>query len=82
MPELRFRNLDVTPDDPVDQWGFEGILAAIDRGSLRHWRRILDALEADPYGPVSRDLEQAIDAAEDVGVRERMRRALAAARIG
>lgn len=37
MPELKFRNLGVTPDDPVEQWGVEGILAAIDRGSLRYW---------------------------------------------
>lgn len=31
MP-LRFRNIDATPADPVESWGFEGMLAAIDRG--------------------------------------------------
>lgn len=30
---LFFRNLDVTPDDPVEQWGVEGVLAAIDLSS-------------------------------------------------
>lgn len=80
MSELRFRNLTVTPDDPVELWGFEGILAAVDRGSLRYWRRIIDAVERDPDGAVARDLEQVIEVAEDVGVRERMRRALVSAK--
>jgi len=80
MPELKFRNLTVTPDDPVDQWGVEGILAAIDRGTLHHWRKIIDAVAADPDGPVSQDLAEAITIAEDVGVVARMRRALEAAK--
>ncbi len=47
MP-LRFRNIDATPDDPVDQWGFEGMLAAIDRGYARDWRKLVMAVAADP----------------------------------
>lgn len=80
MRTLRFRNLNVSPDDPVEQWGVEGMLAAIDRGSLLHWRRIADAVRADPWGPAANDLEQALDLAEDVGVVATLRRALAQAR--
>lgn len=75
MP-LVFRNIDVSPDDPVEAWGFEGLLAAIDRGTLTHWRRIRRALEADPWGPVSRDLEQALEVAEDRGAVALLRGAL------
>jgi hypothetical protein len=32
MSVLQFRNINATPDDPVEKWGVEGILAAIDRG--------------------------------------------------
>lgn len=76
MPELKFRNLNVTPDDPVEQWGVEGILTAIDRGSLQHWKRILSAVEADPHGPVAMDLAQALELAEDAGVTAYLRRGL------
>lgn len=43
MP-LRFRNIDATPDDPVEAWGFEGMLAAIDRGYATHWRKLVTAV--------------------------------------
>ncbi|BBZ55218.1 hypothetical protein [Mycolicibacterium phocaicum] len=76
MPELKFRNLNVTPDDPVEQWGVEGILTAIDRGSMKHWKRIIAAVTADPDGEVAKDLAQAIELAEDVGVAALMRRLL------
>lgn len=76
MPELKFRNLIVTPDDPVEAWGVEGIATAIDRGSLMHWKRIIAAVTADPHGKVAKDLAQAVELAEDVGVVARMRRLL------
>ena len=37
---LRFRNIDASPDDPVETWPFEGILAAVERGTLPDWRRL------------------------------------------
>ncbi|WP_264631406.1 helix-turn-helix domain-containing protein [Microbacterium hydrothermale] len=45
---LRFRNIDATPEDPVDAWGFEGMLAAIDRGYAVDWRKLIEAVSADP----------------------------------
>lgn len=47
MP-LRFRNIDATPADPVESWGFEGMLAAIDRGYASDWRKLIDALADEP----------------------------------
>ncbi len=80
MSALRFRNVNTTPDDPVEKWGVEGILAAIDRGSLPHWRRIAAAVRADPWGSVGADLELALELAEDVGVAATLRRILGHAR--
>ena len=80
MSSLRFRNLDVDPSAPVAQWGVEGLLAAIDRGSLPDWRRIVSAINADPWGPLASDLSAAIELAEDRGVAVRLSRAINRAR--
>lgn len=77
---LRFRNIDLSPDAPVEQWGFEGLLTAIDRGTLTDWRRIQRAVDADPWGDVAQDLEDALDAAEDIGAAAALREALARSR--
>lgn len=58
---LKFRNLDVTPDDPVELWGVEGILTAIERGGLVDIRRVARAARRDPFGEVAADLEQAVE---------------------
>lgn len=47
MP-LRFRNIEATPDDPVEAWGFEGMLAAIDRGYAVDWRKLIEAVADNP----------------------------------
>ena len=46
---LKFRNITASPDDPVDTWPFEGILAAVERGTLPDWRRLAAAIRADPW---------------------------------
>ncbi len=61
MP-LRFRNIDATPDDPVEEWGFEGMLAAIDRGYAADWRKLIMAVAADPH--LRQVFDEARDAAE------------------
>jgi DNA-binding transcriptional regulator YiaG len=81
MGRLQFRNLTATPDDPVDQWGVEGILTAIDRGSLSHWRRLVAAVRTDPWGPTAADLDQALDLADDAGVAASLRRILTQIRV-
>lgn len=66
---LAFRNLDIDPSAPVEGWGFEGLLAAVDRGEAADWYRIAEAVRRDPWGPVARLLEDEVfEAAEDSGV--------------
>lgn len=77
---LRFRNLTVTPDDPVEEWGTEGLLTAVDRGSLQDWRRIVTAIRLDPFSATAAQLEAALALAEDAGVVTALRRQLTAAR--
>lgn len=73
---LRFRNIDADPSDPVERWGFEGLLAAVDRGDLNDWRRVVVAVRRDPWGDVARHLVDVFKVAEDVGVVAALRRAM------
>ncbi|WP_075204246.1 helix-turn-helix domain-containing protein [Haematomicrobium sanguinis] len=59
---LKFRNIDSNPTDPVEEWGFEGMLAAIDRGFAKDWRKLVDAVRAN--SDLRPTLEEALDAAE------------------
>ena len=79
---LRFRNLDVSSEEPVARWGVEGIVTAIDRGGLQHWRRIADAVRRDPDGPVLADLSEALEIAESSGVTAALRRVVERIRGG
>lgn len=54
---LKFRNIKATPADPIDTWGVEGILAALERGTINHWSRIIAAAKSNPK--VERELLQA-----------------------
>ncbi|MDR2975148.1 MAG: hypothetical protein LBV00_10645 [Propionibacteriaceae bacterium] len=65
---LTFRNLTVTPADPVSQWGVEGLLTAIERGGAQDWGRIMHALDADTTGALRVEVECAITCADpDLG---------------
>jgi len=75
-----FRNIKVTPDDPVEHWGLEGIETALERGSLRYWRRIAAAILADPWGQVARDVEEALAFSRPYGVADLMDRIIEKAR--
>jgi hypothetical protein len=67
---LKFRNIDASPDDPVETWPFEGIVAAVERGTLPDWRRLAAAIRADPWGPVARQLLEAVGLARPYGTTE------------
>lgn len=58
---FEFHNLAVRVGDPVETWGTGGILAALERGTIREWSRIARAVMNDPWGPVARDLEEVIE---------------------
>ena len=67
---LKFRNITASPDDPVDTWPFEGILAAVERGTLPDRRRLATAIRADPWGPVAQQVLEAIRLSRPYGTAE------------
>ena len=67
---LKFRNIVVSPEDPVDAWPFEGILAAVERGTLPDWRRLAQAIYADPWGPVAQQVLEAVKLSHPYGTTE------------
>ncbi|MGH3300233.1 MAG: helix-turn-helix domain-containing protein [Streptosporangiaceae bacterium] len=67
---LKFRNLTTSPDDPVETWPFEGILAAVERGTLPDWRRMATVIQADPWGPVAQQVIEAIRLSRPYGTAE------------
>jgi DNA-binding transcriptional regulator YiaG len=77
---LRFRNITASPDDPVESWPFEGILAAIERGTLPDWRRLAHAIAADPWGPVAQQVLEAIQMSSPYGTAELLAGVVARAR--
>ena len=67
---LKFRNLTASPDDPVETWPFEGIMAAVERGALPDWRRLARVIRADPWGPVAQQVLEAIHLSRPYGTAE------------
>ena len=77
---LKFRNIDASPDDPVETWPFEGILAAVERGTLPDWRRLATAIQADPWGPVAHQVLEAVRLSHPYGTTELLEGVVARAR--
>ena len=77
---LAFRNVNASVDDPVQTWPQEALLAALERGSIGHWRRIARAIEADPWGAVARTIEEILTYSRPYGVAELMEIAIGNAR--
>jgi DNA-binding transcriptional regulator YiaG len=70
MSALKFRNITVSVEDPVETWPFEGILAAVERGTLPDWRRLATAIRADPWGPVAQQVLEAVEMSRPYGTSE------------
>ena len=79
MP-LAFRNLTVTPDAPVTEWPTEAVQAALERGDLADWHRIVAAIQADPWGRTARQVEEVLSHAHPYGVTEAMQTTLSRTR--
>jgi DNA-binding transcriptional regulator YiaG len=75
-----FRNVDASPDDPVEEWPLEAIQATLERGSLKHWRPLAAAIQAQPWGPVSRAVEEVLTYTRPYGVAEAMEKVIAQTR--
>jgi hypothetical protein len=78
---LKFRNVDSSPEDPVATWPFEGILAAVERGTLPDWRRLAEAVTDDPWGPVAQQVLEAIGLSRPYGTTELLRGVIDRARL-
>jgi DNA-binding transcriptional regulator YiaG len=77
---LKFRNLTVSPDDPVETWPFEGIIAAVERGTLPDWRRLAKVIKSDPWGPVAQQVLEAIHLSHPYGTAELLEGVIGSAR--
>lgn len=77
---LAFRNLDASPDDPVQTWPTEAVEAAMERGSLPEWARLAAAIRARPWGRVARTVEAVLTYTRPYGVDLLLERAIATAR--
>ncbi|MGH9281179.1 MAG: helix-turn-helix domain-containing protein [Acidimicrobiales bacterium] len=73
---VSFRNIDVDEAASIETWPAEAIEILIDRGSLSDWRRLASALASDPWGPLARTVEQAIELDCHYGVDRIMERIL------
>ena len=70
MSALKFRNITASVDDPVETWPFEGILTAVERGTLPDWRRLAAAVRADPWGAVAQQVLEAVEMSRPYGTGE------------
>ena len=70
MSALKFRNITASVSAPVETWPFEGILAAVERGTLPDWRRLAAAIRADPWGPVAQQVLEAVAMSRPYGTGE------------
>lgn len=71
---MKFRNLNVLPEAPSRNGGFEGLLAAVERGGRVEWHRIAQALLADPRGKVASEMSEVVDVVEHQCLAELFRR--------
>jgi DNA-binding transcriptional regulator YiaG len=68
-------------DEPVETWPFEGILAAVERGTLPDWRRLAAAIRADPWGPVEQQVLEAVQVSRPFGTTELLTTVIERARL-
>lgn len=77
---IAFRNVEGSPDQPVETWPYEALVAAIERGTLRDWMPILRAIRRAPWGVVARQVEAYLGYASPYGVGPLLRRTIDSAR--
>ena len=77
---VRVRNVDVDVDAPLSTWPYEALVTLIERGSIRDWARLSREIERDPWGPVSRQVEEYLGYERPVGVAPLLERAIGRAR--
>ncbi len=76
MSTLSFRNVDVSPTDPVSTWPQEAIQTALERGGLTDWRGLAAAIKEEPWGPIARQVEDVLTYSRPYGVAAAFERAI------
>jgi DNA-binding transcriptional regulator YiaG len=77
---LAFRNLTITPEAPVSEWPTEAVQAALERGDLADWHRIVAEIKAAPWGKTARQVEEVLSHSRPYGIAEAMEIVLSRAR--
>jgi DNA-binding transcriptional regulator YiaG len=77
---VAFRNVEGSPDLPIEHWPYEALVAAIERGSVGDWLPLIRAIEASPWGGVARRVEAYLGYASPYGVGPLLARAITRAR--
>lgn len=77
---VAFRNVDVDAAAPVTDWPYEAIVTVIERGTLDDWLMLTREFDRDPWGPVSRQVEECLAYEAPYGVAPLLERAIARAR--
>jgi DNA-binding transcriptional regulator YiaG len=80
MSPFAFRNVDASPTAPVSEWPLEAIQTALERGGLSQWRRLANAIQAQPWAPVARRVEEVLTYSRPYGVAPLMELVIARAR--
>lgn len=80
MTPLAFRNVEASPSDPVSAWPIEAIQTALERGGLSDWRRLATEIRAQPWGTVTRRVENVLAYSRPYGVDKAMERVISLAR--
>lgn len=80
MSLAAFRNLTITPEDPVVRWPTEAVQASLERGDLADWRRLAAEVRADPWGRTARQIEEVLGHSRPYGVAELFERVIGSAR--
>lgn len=65
---LHLRNVDVDPAEPLESWPFEALVTLIERGTVTDLARLTRAIGLDPWGPVTRQVEEYLGYASPAGV--------------
>lgn len=77
---VAFRNVEGSPDLPVERWPYEALVAAVERGTIGDWLPIIRAIERAPWGEVARRVESYLSYEQPWGVAPLLSRTIARAR--
>lgn len=77
---LAFRNVDVDPATPLASWPYEAIVTLVERGSVTDWARLTAEIKADPWGVVTRQIEDYLSYQRPPGIGALLERTITAAR--